>query len=124
MLRLSLWIKQENLHKSVICVQHLYTFAMDKKEGVVSVEDGIRKLRLLDAKGKIWTQDVRLVTTDRDAILQDEYTSVSKRLPQTPRNSHTESVIDTPTNTVFLCRLRTFSRKLQTNKLPLPIQIH
>ncbi|XP_072163109.1 epidermal growth factor receptor kinase substrate 8-like [Diadema setosum] len=55
-------------------VEHLYTFPMDKKEGVLSVEDGIRKLRLLDAKGKIWSQDVRLTMTEKDVILLDEYT--------------------------------------------------
>ncbi|XP_054757717.2 epidermal growth factor receptor kinase substrate 8-like isoform X3 [Lytechinus pictus] len=55
-------------------VEHLYTFAMDKKDGVVSVEDGIRKLRILDAKGKIWSQDVRLMVTEKEVVLMDEYT--------------------------------------------------
>ena len=53
---------------------------MDKKEGVVSAEDGIRKLRLLDAKGKIWSQDVRLMMTDKDVVLMDEYTQVGGNL--------------------------------------------
>ncbi|XP_016302895.1 LOW QUALITY PROTEIN: epidermal growth factor receptor kinase substrate 8-like [Sinocyclocheilus anshuiensis] len=41
-------------------VEHLTTFVMDRKEAMLTIEDGVRKLRLLDAKGKVWTQDMIL----------------------------------------------------------------
>uniref|UniRef100_A0A8K9XH43 SH3 domain-containing protein n=1 Tax=Oncorhynchus mykiss TaxID=8022 RepID=A0A8K9XH43_ONCMY len=34
-------------------VEHLTTFVLDRKEAMINTEDGIRKLRLLDAKGKV-----------------------------------------------------------------------
>ncbi|XP_077355889.1 epidermal growth factor receptor kinase substrate 8a isoform X2 [Festucalex cinctus] len=41
-------------------VEHLSTFVLERKAGLLTVEDGVRRLRLLDAKGKIWTQDMLL----------------------------------------------------------------
>uniref|UniRef100_A0A673JXB6 Epidermal growth factor receptor kinase substrate 8-like protein 1 n=1 Tax=Sinocyclocheilus rhinocerous TaxID=307959 RepID=A0A673JXB6_9TELE len=49
-------------------VEHLTTFVMDRKEAMLTIEDGVRKLRLLDAKGKVWTQDM---------ILQVDWKAVS-----------------------------------------------
>uniref|UniRef100_A0A8B9P315 Epidermal growth factor receptor pathway substrate 8 n=1 Tax=Apteryx owenii TaxID=8824 RepID=A0A8B9P315_APTOW len=34
-------------------VEHLTTFVLDRKEAMITVDDGIRKLKLLDAKGKV-----------------------------------------------------------------------
>ncbi|KAJ8245265.1 hypothetical protein GJAV_G00268890 [Gymnothorax javanicus] len=52
-------------------VEHLTTFVMDRKEAVITVDDGIRKLRLLDAKGKVWTQDMLLQVDERAVSLID-----------------------------------------------------
>uniref|UniRef100_A0AAZ3QBI3 SH3 domain-containing protein n=1 Tax=Oncorhynchus tshawytscha TaxID=74940 RepID=A0AAZ3QBI3_ONCTS len=38
---------------SPLSSQHLTTFVLDRKEAMINTEDGIRKLRLLDAKGKV-----------------------------------------------------------------------
>lgn len=48
-------------------VEHLTTFVMDRKEAMLTIEDGVRKLRLLDAKGKVWTQDM-ILQVDGKAI--------------------------------------------------------
>ncbi|XP_061618642.1 epidermal growth factor receptor kinase substrate 8a isoform X3 [Phyllopteryx taeniolatus] len=48
-------------------VEHLSTFVLERKAGLLTVEDGVRRLRLLDAKGKIWTQDM-LLRVHRDNI--------------------------------------------------------
>ncbi|XP_049616319.1 epidermal growth factor receptor kinase substrate 8a isoform X5 [Syngnathus scovelli] len=48
-------------------VEHLSTFVMERKAGLLTVEDGVRRLRLLDAKGKIWTQDM-LLRVHRDNV--------------------------------------------------------
>ncbi|XP_048884072.1 epidermal growth factor receptor kinase substrate 8a isoform X3 [Brienomyrus brachyistius] len=52
-------------------VEHLTTFVMDRKEAIMSVEDGLRKLKLLDAKGKVWTQDMMLQVDDKAVSLVD-----------------------------------------------------
>lgn len=38
---------------------------------MITVDDGIRKLKLLDAKGKVWTQDMILQVDDRAVSLID-----------------------------------------------------
>ncbi|XP_014350077.1 epidermal growth factor receptor kinase substrate 8a [Latimeria chalumnae] len=52
-------------------VEHLTTFVMDRKEAMITVDDGIRKLKLLDAKGKVWTQDMILQVDERAVSLID-----------------------------------------------------
>ncbi|KAM9294074.1 epidermal growth factor receptor kinase substrate 8 [Gastrophryne carolinensis] len=44
---------------------------MDRKEAMLTVEDGIRKLKLLDAKGKVWTQDMTLRVDNGGITLWD-----------------------------------------------------
>ncbi|XP_051976681.1 epidermal growth factor receptor kinase substrate 8-like isoform X2 [Xyrauchen texanus] len=55
-------------------VEHLTTFVMDRKEAVLTIDDGIRKLHLLDAKGKVWTQDVILQVDEKAVSLIDSET--------------------------------------------------
>uniref|UniRef100_A0A674DQH8 EGFR pathway substrate 8a, signaling adaptor n=1 Tax=Salmo trutta TaxID=8032 RepID=A0A674DQH8_SALTR len=55
-------------------VEHLTTFVLDRKEAMINTEDGIRKLRLLDAKGKIWTQDMLLQVEEKTVSLIDPET--------------------------------------------------
>uniref|UniRef100_A0A8B9GRT2 Epidermal growth factor receptor kinase substrate 8 n=1 Tax=Amazona collaria TaxID=241587 RepID=A0A8B9GRT2_9PSIT len=50
---------------------HLTTFVLDRKEAMITVEDGIRKLKLLNAKGKVWTQDMILQVDDKAVSLVD-----------------------------------------------------
>ncbi|XP_072128531.1 epidermal growth factor receptor kinase substrate 8-like protein 2 isoform X2 [Mobula birostris] len=52
-------------------VEHLATFAMDKSESVVTVEDGIKKLVQLDIKGKVWTQEMLLQVNNNSIRLLD-----------------------------------------------------
>lgn len=51
--------------------KHLTTFVLDRKDAMITVDDGIRKLKLLDAKGKVWTQDMILQVDDRSVSLID-----------------------------------------------------
>ncbi|XP_035875198.1 epidermal growth factor receptor kinase substrate 8 isoform X4 [Phyllostomus discolor] len=52
-------------------VEHLTTFVLDRKDAMITVDDGIRKLKLLDAKGKVWTQDMILQVDDKAVSLID-----------------------------------------------------
>uniref|UniRef100_A0A672S0P0 Epidermal growth factor receptor kinase substrate 8-like protein 2 n=1 Tax=Sinocyclocheilus grahami TaxID=75366 RepID=A0A672S0P0_SINGR len=55
-------------------VQHLSTFIMDKSESIATVDDAIKKLKLLDSKDKIWTQEMLLQVTDKSIKLLDSET--------------------------------------------------
>uniref|UniRef100_A0A9J7YTX5 SH3 domain-containing protein n=1 Tax=Cyprinus carpio carpio TaxID=630221 RepID=A0A9J7YTX5_CYPCA len=57
--------------RSSVSFSHLTTFVMDRKEAMLTIEDGIRKLRLLDAKGKVWTQDMILQVDGKAVSLID-----------------------------------------------------
>uniref|UniRef100_A0A672TSS7 EPS8 signaling adaptor L2 n=1 Tax=Strigops habroptila TaxID=2489341 RepID=A0A672TSS7_STRHB len=50
---------------------HLATFIMDKSESIVTVDDAIRKLILLNSKEKIWTQEMLLQVNDKSIRLLD-----------------------------------------------------
>ncbi|XP_050956329.1 epidermal growth factor receptor kinase substrate 8-like protein 2 isoform X1 [Labeo rohita] len=52
-------------------VQHLSTFIMDKSESIATIDDAIKKLKLLDSKDKIWTQEMLLQVTDKSIKLLD-----------------------------------------------------
>lgn len=49
---------------------------MDKAESIITVDDAIKKLALLDSKDKIWTQEVLLQVTDKAVRLLDCDTQV------------------------------------------------
>uniref|UniRef100_A0A665VD82 Epidermal growth factor receptor pathway substrate 8a n=1 Tax=Echeneis naucrates TaxID=173247 RepID=A0A665VD82_ECHNA len=55
-------------------VEHLTTFVLDRKDGMITVDDGIRRLRLLDAKGKVWTQEILLQVEEKSISLIDQET--------------------------------------------------
>ncbi|MEQ2202400.1 Epidermal growth factor receptor kinase substrate 8-like protein 2, partial [Xenoophorus captivus] len=44
---------------------------MDKTESIVTIDDAIKKLILLDSRGKIWTQEMLLQVTDKAVKLLD-----------------------------------------------------
>lgn len=49
---------------------------LDRKDGMITVDDGIRRLRLLDAKGKVWTQEMLLQVEEKTVSLIDLGTKV------------------------------------------------
>lgn len=49
---------------------------LDRKDGMITVDDGIRRLRLLDAKGKVWTQEMLLQVEEKMVSLIDLGTKV------------------------------------------------
>ncbi|XP_078583714.1 epidermal growth factor receptor kinase substrate 8-like isoform X30 [Branchiostoma floridae x Branchiostoma japonicum] len=55
-------------------IEHLATYAMDPKNAMLTIEDGVRKLKLMDAKGKIWTQEMTMQVDERAVLLIDNET--------------------------------------------------
>lgn len=58
-------------------LQHLTTFVLDRKDGMVTVDDGVRRLRLLEAKGKVWTQEMVLQVEEKSVSLLELDTQVA-----------------------------------------------
>lgn len=83
----------------IICVclfsQHLTTFVLDRKDGMMTVEDGVRRLRLLDAKGKVWTQEMLLQVEEKSVSLLDQDTQVTFALKDTRLHTHVETIVVT-----------------------------
>lgn len=75
----TLYEQRKNYAKSTVAmsetsqyrVEHLATFIVDRKDAMITVDDGIRKLKLLDAKGKVWTQDMLLQVDEKAVSLID-----------------------------------------------------
>ncbi|XP_078276060.1 epidermal growth factor receptor kinase substrate 8a isoform X2 [Rhinoraja longicauda] len=75
----ALYEQRKNYAKSTVAmsetsqyrVEHLATFIVDRKDAMITVDDGIRKLKLLDAKGKVWTQDMLLQVDEKSVSLVD-----------------------------------------------------
>ncbi|XP_041057792.1 epidermal growth factor receptor kinase substrate 8a isoform X3 [Carcharodon carcharias] len=75
----ALYEQRKNYAKSTVImsetsqyrVEHLATFVVDRKDAMITVDDGIRKLKLLDAKGKVWTQDMLLQVDEKAVSLID-----------------------------------------------------
>lgn len=53
------------------------TFTMERKDAILTVEDSIRKLQLLDARGKVWIQDLVMSVNESNIELIDSQTMVS-----------------------------------------------
>ncbi|XP_077115691.1 epidermal growth factor receptor kinase substrate 8-like protein 1 isoform X2 [Ranitomeya variabilis] len=52
-------------------VNHLVTFTIDEEDDVHTVEDAIRKLNMMDAKGRIWIQEMVLQVNSSSVKLLD-----------------------------------------------------
>lgn len=58
-------------------LQHLVTFTIDEEDDVHTVEDAIRKLNLMDAKGRIWIQEMVLQVNSTSVKLLDVESKVN-----------------------------------------------
>ncbi|XP_005996128.1 epidermal growth factor receptor kinase substrate 8-like protein 2 [Latimeria chalumnae] len=75
-------------------VEHLATFSMDKSESIVTVEDAIKKLVLLDSKTKIWTQEMLLQVDDKAIRLLDCETQEELENFLLPTVHHCQTVLN------------------------------
>uniref|UniRef100_A0A3Q0RV95 EGFR pathway substrate 8a, signaling adaptor n=1 Tax=Amphilophus citrinellus TaxID=61819 RepID=A0A3Q0RV95_AMPCI len=76
-------------------VEHLTTFVLDRKDGMITVDDGIRRLRLLDAKGKVWTQEMLLQVEEKAVSLIDLGTKSELENFQIGSIQHCQAVMNT-----------------------------
>jgi len=54
------------------------TFTMDRKDAILTVSDCVRKLQILEARGKIWSQELMMMVDDEAIRLIDYQTTVSR----------------------------------------------
>jgi epidermal growth factor receptor kinase substrate 8 len=52
-------------------LDHLATFTVGSKQGLLSPEDGIKKLRQMEMTSGIWTMRVQLVLEAQDLVIID-----------------------------------------------------
>ncbi|XP_078271032.1 LOW QUALITY PROTEIN: epidermal growth factor receptor kinase substrate 8-like protein 2 [Rhinoraja longicauda] len=77
-------------------VEHLATFAMDKSESIVTIEDAVKKMVQLDIKGKVWTQEMLFQVNDNsirllDCESQDELENFPLNIVHYCQNVHNQS---------------------------------
>lgn len=71
---------------------------MDKAESIVTVDDAIKKLVLLDSKDKIWTQELLLQVTEKAVRLLDCDTQVGLQI-----SSHNHLLLLLANNKHHIC---------------------
>lgn len=64
----------------VFHVQHLATFTVGYKYGLLKAEDGMRKLRILEKSQGIWPMDCELVIDAGNLILIEKKSNVSTQI--------------------------------------------
>ena len=68
--------KRNELIGPVYEVQHLATFTVGSKHGLLRADDGMRKLRLMERSQGIWTMDCEIMIDKRFLVILDKKTGV------------------------------------------------
>jgi epidermal growth factor receptor kinase substrate 8 len=69
--------KRNELIGPVYEVQHLATFTVGSKHGLLRADDGMRKLRLMERSQGVWTMDCEIMIDKRFLVILDKKTGVS-----------------------------------------------
>ena len=68
--------KRNELIGPVYEVQHLATFTVGSKHGLLRADDGMRKLRLMERSQGVWTRDCEIMIDKRFLVILDKKTGV------------------------------------------------
>ncbi len=68
--------KRNELIGPVYEVQHLATFTVGSKHGLLRADDGMRKLRLMERSQGVWTMDCEIMIDKRFLVILDKKTGV------------------------------------------------
>lgn len=69
--------KKNDVMGSVYDVQHLATFTIGLKQGLLKPEDGMKKLRIMEKSQGIWTMDCELMIDKKYLVILDKKSGVS-----------------------------------------------
>lgn len=59
-------------------VDHLATFVIESKHGLLKAEDGMRRLRYMEKSEGIWPMECRMMIDKRNVYIIEKQTNVSK----------------------------------------------
>ena len=69
--------KRNELIGPVYEVQHLATFTVGSKHGLLRADDGMRKLRLMERSQGVWTMDCEIMIDKKFLVILDKKTGVN-----------------------------------------------
>ncbi len=71
------FVKRGDLHGPVFEVDHLATFTVGSKQGLLKAEDGMRKLRIMEKTQGIWTMECQVMIDSNYVVVFDKKTGVN-----------------------------------------------
>lgn len=71
------FVKRGNLNGPVFDVDHLATFTVSSKAGLLRAEDGMRKLRIMEKSQGIWTMECQLMIDNNYLVVLDKKNGVN-----------------------------------------------
>ena len=69
-------VKKTDMHGAIFDVDHLATFTVGSKQGLLKAEDGMRKLRIMEKSQGIWTMECQIRINATSLIVLDKKTGV------------------------------------------------
>ena len=71
------YVRRGDLYGPVYDVDHLATFTVGSKHGLLKAEDGMRKLRIMEKSQGIWTMECQIMIDENYLVAFDKRTGVS-----------------------------------------------
>jgi len=71
------YVRRGNFYGPVYDVDHLATFTVGSKLGLLKAEDGMRKLRVMEKSQGIWTMECQILIDNNYIVVYDKKHGVS-----------------------------------------------
>lgn len=70
------FVKRGDLHGPIFELDHLATFSIGSRQGLLKAEDGMRKLRVMEKSHGIWTMECQMMIDVNYLVVLDKKTGV------------------------------------------------
>lgn len=70
------FVKRGDLHGPIFELDHLATFSVGSRQGLLKAEDGMRKLRVMEKSHGIWTMECQMMIDVNYLVVLDKKTGV------------------------------------------------
>ena len=70
------FVRRGDLHGPLFELDHLATFTVGSKQGLLKAEDGMRKLRVMEKSQGIWTMECQMMIDVNYLVVLDKKTGV------------------------------------------------
>lgn len=72
------YVRRGDLYGPIYDVDHLATFTVGSRHGLLKAEDGMRKLRIMEKTQGIWTMECQIMIDENYLVAFDKKTGVSE----------------------------------------------